>query len=132
MTDFEQIWQGAMGALDTHFARPLLITPRIGTYIREADPDRPAFVRVGILDERPLSMRQRGGGSDKADQADRVGNKCSIDFDARAFASPAEIPEPGWHVSTIPTQPGEVAKVYEVAWRDPDGQGRVELHVVPL
>jgi hypothetical protein len=132
MTDFAQIWQGAMGALDSTFGRPLEIIPRVGEYIRDIDPTRPAFVRTGVLDERPLSMRQKGGGADKADQSDRIGNKCTIDFDERVFLTPGEVPVAGWHISTVPTAASPAPRLYEVAWRDPDGQGRVVLHVIPL
>lgn len=134
MSVFATLWQASMPALDATFGRKVrVIAGGDGPYVWTANPDIPEFEVVGVLDTRPLALRQLGGNKERADQSDRVSAKCTIDFDARAFAlPPARLPEEGWRIITVPSQQYPQAEAFEVTWRDPSGEGRVVLHIMPV
>lgn len=133
MSDFAAIWQDTMPSLDSMFGRMVIITKRRqGPYVWEPDPDLPAFIVVGVLDQRPIALRQLGGNAERADQPDRVSSECTIDFDARVFPTSAHVPDEGWNIVTVPSAQHPVAQAFEVTWREPSGEGRINLHIVPV
>ena len=133
MSTFSDLWQISMPALDRTFGRKVrVIKMTAGPYTPKPDPSFPPFDVVGVLDERPLVVRQIGANADRADQPDRASAECSIDFDASVFASAVHIPDEGWRIETYPDRARPTPQAYEVTWRDPSGEGRIVLHIMPV
>ncbi len=133
MTTFAALWQASMPALDSTFGRKVrVIKMTKGPYTPGPDPSLLPFDVVGVLDERPLVLRQIGASADRADQPDRAAAECSVDFDARVFATPGHIPDEGWRIETYPDQIRPVPQAYEVTWREPFSEGRIVLHIAPV